>query len=261
MTSRLALRLSPSTRTIWASAQAQQEWSRKLKLAAKAWLRVEYESVAVGLRPCGQQWLSFPETLQFMAWASRHGVLVSIARFTGKFEGFTHAGYPDGQDQAVVVFGRDSEHLKNPTEHLGYPVCCQTAFSERFPVDPDPVPGWVAGGLTTVQQQTWAGVPRLEWSVSRSAVKRGLGMPLLRYAGVRCVPHIPCQVGCPATEAQANNFLALMTAEEQDATLSCMGLPITWDRYRGIAIITTPYFRIVSTSTEFAHREVIHVLP
>lgn len=252
----LDLKIAPLTRTVWASEKTKAEWGPRLAQAASAWSRIERDSVAEGLRPCAQQWVSVQEAVTLMDWARQKGLSSKIMRLTAQPSGgFVHTGYPAGSDMAVVAVGINPEVVENPIDNLGYPPCCIKAFSERFPADADPVLSWGTGGLVVRQQDTWAGVLRTTWNLKRI----GFGTPLLRYLGVRAVAHIPCQNGCLETERLAQGFLGLMRPEEREAMEACLSLPLVWDRYRGVVLVTTEHFLVVSNSQVFANKEVLNV--
>jgi len=227
------LTLVPETRTIWASAAARKEWEPKVQLAAEGYLCAERYTVATGARQAGQLWLSVADYLSFLPWAIEHGLMVRPVRWTGYHQGFIHTGYPAGADMIVVAFGRD---LSLPYEALfGYPDCCQEFFAREFPLDGDPIPAWAKGGI-----ERWP-----------------LCNPLLRYIGVRATAHIPCAPDCRATEKTGEGFLANMAPECAEAARAVLGLPVRWDRYRGVAIIDTPHFKVVTTSTSRPTREIV----
>jgi hypothetical protein len=231
------IKLASETRIVWASIAARKEWEPRIQLADEGYRCAERMTVACGARQAGQLWLSMPDYLTFLPWAMEHGLTVRFVRWTGMLSGFTHQGYPPGNDMAVVAFGRD---LSLPYESLfGYPVCCQEFFAREFPLDADPVPAWA--------KSEGPGSP--------------LCNPLLRYIGVRAVPHIPCGRACAATEKVGEEFLANMAPECAEATRAILGLPLTWDRYRGVAIVTARPFRVIATSTARLHHDTIVEAP
>jgi hypothetical protein len=233
------LTLEPETRIVWASAKARAEWEPKVALAAQGYLAAERSTVASGARQAGQLWLGVRDYMEFLPWAMEHGLTVRVVRWTGEVGGFTHSGYPEGDSMVVVAFGRD---LKQPYEALfGYPECCQEFFAREFPNDPDPIPAWGAENVG----------PNL----------RILTNPLLRYIGARAVPHIPCGGGCQETEQLGEVFLAHMPPECREPVRELLALAATWDRYRGVAIVTTPHFKVIATSTARPVHEIVSIGP
>jgi hypothetical protein len=248
--------LPPTTRTIWASAAAKAEWEPIIQRATSAWHRVERESVPAGIRRCAQQWISVPDYLAMIPWAINHGLAFRVMRFTGSAgNGFLHTSYPEGSDQVVVAFGRvRPAALETPEKHFGYPPCCVRSFERHFPLDADPAWPWAHRSLPQLIDGA---------QVRTLTPEHYTTSPLLRYLGVRAVPHIPCGDRCKPSAHQAKAYLDLManTGDRTgaDETRALLRLPTTWDRYRGVAIVTTPHFRIVATSAFFPHKEVIHV--
>ena len=247
--------LPPMTRTVWASAEARKEWEPRIWRASSAWNRVERLRVPHGLRIAAQQWISIHDYLEFIPWAINNQVTFKVRRWTGAAGAFQHTSYPEGKDQVVVAFGRcHHDLLDKPEELFGYPPCCVANFEKSFPADVDPVLGWAGGALPFLVDGAMrrSFTPKYPWT-----------SPLLRYLGVRSVPHIPCRHDCAASHKQAVQYLDLMdqttgegNAEDVQAILE---LPVTWDRYRGVVIITTPHFRVVATSSYFPHHEVLDV--
>ncbi len=235
----MTLTLPPTTRVIWASAAARREWEPKVELAAKAWHQVERDSVAHRLRQVGQEWIAVEDFADFQTWLQDHDLPYKIARFTGRHSGFLHGGYPPGTDMLVVIYGAPGESLTE--QNFGYPACCVRTFMVRMAEgDLDPMP-FVYSNYKN--------------HTPRPAPNRA--NPLLRYIGVRALPHIPCSFVCQRSLDQASLYLGLMPKDAMAATVELLGLPVTWDRYRGVAIVTTPHFRIVTTSTPKAVQEVI----
>jgi hypothetical protein len=167
-----------------------------------------------------------------------HGLTARVTRWTGSHQGFWHGGYPPGDDMAVVVFGQPGSLQEPYDQHFGYPACCREWFAEEFPYDVDPIPAWAREGAREI---------------------RRLANPLLRYIGVRATAHIPCSPTCEPTVALGWEFLGLMGPEAAQDTLTLLNLPARWDRYRGVAIIDTPHFKIVTTSTPKPIREIVEV--
>ena len=240
--------LEAFTRVIWPSAAAREAWAPRLELASHGYQVAERESVAVGVRAAGQVWIDRDSYLEFLPWAHSAGLHVRVVRWTGSGAGgFLHTSYPVGRDLLVVAFARTREQLDAPLAHLGYPSCCEAFFAGAFPADVDPVPAWAGGGPLA------GPLGGLLTDVAPHA------NPLLRYVGVRAVPHIPCSPTCPETVRFGRQMLGLMPVGAAGAALDLLSLPMTWDRYRGVVIVTTPHFRVIATSTARAHREVLHV--
>lgn len=229
--------LAPETRIVWASAAARAEWEPKIVLADIGYQTAERETVAQRMRQAGQVWLGIQDYLAFLPWVMERSLTARVVRWTGRHQrGFTHLGYPPGNDMVVVVFGQD---LREPYDELfGYPHCCRAFFAREFPGDADPIPAW--GGTVGFGVEPMAN-------------------PLLRYIGVRPVAHIPCGPRCMKTLDMAKRFLSTMPPEAADATEELLSLPMKWDRYRGVAIIDTPHFKVVATSTARPTREIVEV--
>ena len=228
-------------RLIWHSRQAREEWEPKINRLATVFAKAERESVG-SLREAGQVWVPVPEYLEMLGWAARRGLFLKIRRWTGEPpSGFAH-GYPEGQSHAVVLIATRPDILDDeyPERHFGYPSCCQEWFNGVFPRYIDPMWQWAGGD----------GYPERTIHVLANPVC----VPLLRYIGVRAVPWIPCSPSCSGTRDAGRYWLVLIESlgGRRDDLEALLSLPMTWDCYRGVALVITPHFRVVVGSVPTA---------
>lgn len=71
---------------------------------------------------------------------------------------------------------------------------------------------------------------------------------MLRWLGVRLVPHLPCSGDCEETVRQARAYYAAGVELEADveAIASLLKLPVTHDALNGAAIVETSHFRFAA---------------
>ena len=211
------------------------------------WLRVERQSVLEGIRDCVIQTFKPVEYLKIQAWAHRNGLFATILQTAKSFEGFA-SRYEPGEELLVTAVTRLAEMGDKPEEHLGYPKCCQEAFESRWPLVPDPI--W-----------QWAGGPENGKVVSGGHLVTTRMLPttnpLLRYLSVRFCPHIPCEALCQETVEFSTKLRSLMGKEFQDPAEELLSMPVSWDCYRGIAIVKIAPLRIVIGSTVTAVRYIV----
>ncbi|QWK20802.1 hypothetical protein [Thermus antranikianii] len=77
-------------------------------------------------------------------------------------------------------------------------------------------------------------------------------LPVLRYIGVRLVPHIPHSLRCEASRRMAQDWMALAReeglGEEVDWAYEMLGWAMEWSVLHGIAEVRTPYFKVATNS-------------
>jgi hypothetical protein len=133
---------------------------------------------------------------------------------------------------------------------LGYPPCCTAAF----------VDDWVVKGSV---DSTWSAACRSGGAPKDESVVEVDGPPeaniLLRWTGLRGVPHLPCSFQCEDTVMFARRLRQcsehLVFVEEMAWLYEALSWPVQWSALHGIAEIKMPLMRIVSradaTKTEY----------
>lgn len=137
---------------------------------------------------------------------------------------------------------------------LGYPACCQNFFNDV----------WVGGAWidTTWPMACNGGDARL---VDKDVLEvRGplFSNILLRWLGVRAVPHLPCSFSCEASAAWGGRWtdlgMELGFADEIGWLREMLEWPVEWSALHGIAEIKTPVVktsaRTTSTSSKLTVR-------
>lgn len=251
---RLDFLLPDFTRIAWASDRARQVWEPRITRINEAWLRLEWLSVASGLRSCGLT-VASPDT--YLVWAGEwierglSALPLEIQAIPG--------GNPESRAEKSFVFrfliatapnvarfrrALDTGDHPEIAKLLGCPPCCHAFFHEI----------WVDHGLTdTTWSAAWA-------TATPSAGTRSIeiaGSPqanvLWRWIGMRAVPHLPCRFDCEPTVALGKDFetLGRQTGYEQemDWLFEILSWPLEWSALHGIAEIRTPLLRI-STRTD-----------
>lgn len=228
------------SRLVWHSETLREKYGEIIGEFGNAWLEAEQMSVLEGVRDLCLQPVSQPEYLAFLPWAHDNGLHVRVKRFAGAFQGFANY-YTAGTDTLVVAISKNQEMTEDPQpeKFLGYPKCCQEFFGANFPKYVDPV---------------------LQWSGNRTHVDALFGcVPVLRSLGVRFVSHIPCSPWCTESQLIANRMMPLLPPDMQEVGKELLNMPMTWDCYRGIAIVKTPWFRTIYRSVPYAEKVVINV--
>jgi hypothetical protein len=127
---------------------------------------------------------------------------------------------------------------------LGYPACCSDFFEEF----------WVRRQFIDT---TW---PMAFGTVGEEGEEATLlevcGSPLtnilLRWLGVRAVPHLPCRFNCEPSRIFGEELLALANQHgygtEADDLLQMLEWPVEWSALHGIAEIKIPVLNIAAVT-------------
>ena len=144
----------------------------------------------------GLHWLPLAETRVFGGFAHRHGQPRSLAEL-GYFLAYAR------RREDLLAFAEAYARADHRTqgELLGYPDCCIQAFLSRLEE------GYIDPLLPYLAQaaQDWE---ETEDRLLLRVVDDARTTPLLRYAGHRAVPHLPCRPGCRPSLALAEAFAA-----------------------------------------------------
>lgn len=126
-------------------------------------------------------------------------------------------------------------------ELLGYPACCRKFF-QRY---------WV--------EDRWIDTTSCMIGVEDKI--EPVNNILLRWLGLRFVSHLPCSFTCEKTRqiGEANYKLACEAGHEREASQlkEILSWPIEWSSLHGIAIITTPYFKLAVRTDSLPVKKVI----
>ena len=217
--------------------------------------RAEVLTVVHGLRPVATVHLSSAGFDQELARYVELGLWVLPLRRFKPMSGMAHRFYdpePGGPFGVYTVVARDRELLyefrsaHEASDHerigelLGYPPCCRRFFREVWPTDVDPIlPMALASGARSeggelVVEDYYPEV-----------------LPVVRYFGLRVVPHLPCSFRCEESRKFAQLFLNFLPEE----VLELLAQPILFSSLNGVALVDTPLFLGVA-NTSYQPREV-----
>lgn len=259
--------MSPFCRTIWVSKKAKETWEKPFMELSQLIQELEIISVARDQRKC--TWQTIREdtlTVRSREWADM-GLITLPVRRVGNWRGFAHKHVevkPGETANICVILSKSMEDAKrHHTAHetgdnnvqgelLGFPPCCRDFFCDVWPKNYiDPI--WQA-------------------ALNSEIVKRGdrklrikahaYSIAILRYIGLRVSFHIPCSFNCQPTIEIAEQRMKL--AEEVrpgkvNILKSLLSMPMSWDCLKGIAMVRTPIFYIITSSAACIDRYVVEV--
>lgn len=228
--------MTPFSQMIWLSSEAKERWEKPIGACSQMVQELELLSVERGQRPCAWETMGRAQLPDFTKRCAERGLAVLPVRFVGSFDGFIHYT-PPGDSSIYCIVSRslhdalrfreafDRGDHASQGEMLGFPKCCREAFAEN----------WAAGYFDPI------------WQMGGRDDPHPLSNPVLRYVGLRVGFHIPCSFHCEETIRQARERLAI--APDQDMVkvlLSLLSMPMSWEAYKGQAIIKTPIFYFIN---------------
>jgi hypothetical protein len=261
---RLDFSMPEFTRLSWVSDRAREVWEPRLRRTTKAWLEIEWLSVAAELRPCGHT-LASPEgsLAEGGKWALRGLSALPVELLGTSDSSASRAGPPRppaGPLDCRLVIGtpRRVAEFKNAWDAsdqeaigklLGYPPCCHQFFRNV----------WVEQGLVDTTWPMALATANRPHESTRIEIK---GPPqtniLWRWMGIRAVPHLPCRPDCAPSTALGEKMIEVGReagyATEMDWLLEILSWPVEWSALHGIAEIKTPVLK-VTTCTDATARK------
>jgi len=260
--------LEPFTRIIWKSSLAKAHWSRIINDLSKLYRETEWQYFIRGHRTCYVAHI-YPESLDsFFETLNKLDLAFFPITKSKRYRGFSHKhlrvkpGDPyfyygvvvkrgaEKTAQSFIEASKISDH-KTIGKLLGYPDCCVKFFDN-----------------------TWAGRriidPLFEAALNTKGCRKEENTlelrvhpycnQFLRYFGLRITPHLPHSFDCKRTIRLGQKWFDIMKElnENRANTLKeILSMPLTWDCFRGVAIIDTKFFRGITNSNFIQQRKIV----
>ncbi len=207
----------------WLTGSSQVEWGPVLERARAAWSQIELGSISEGLRHSAVIHLS-PEEL---AIASRDVVRMGLG-LTILDSSITGVRVAIHRLELAAEWHRawDASEDARIGELLGFPPCCIAFFEEHWKGSGH---GDVVPAMRTVDGPWEANI-------------------LLRWLGVRLVPHLPCSSDCAVTVelARAYRDVGVAVKADVESIEQLLRLPVGHSSLNGVTIVETPHFRFMA---------------
>ncbi len=264
---RLPYRLPDFTRYSWASEEARSIWEPRIQQTLNCWTEIEWKSVAEDIRACTLSIFSPEEVLKQAPLMAKFGLTVLPLGMQGASTqpySNTETAYQSGAPFVYrVVIGTPVNAAKFHKAYqsanqdaigqlLGYPACCRNFF-QRVWVDEQHIDTTWSMAVNTEKAQRDDTVCQVAGD-SRANI-------LLRWLGIRAVPHLPCAFDCASTVEQAGRYLDLGRqlgfGTEMTWLEEMLSWPVEWSALHGIAEIKTPVARIASCTDATAKKYVV----
>lgn len=260
--------LGDFTRIAWTTAEAQSEWEPRIARVSAMLQEVERQSVAEGQRACALLSVDPAQLVEIGAWAAeRELCLLPLSRQAASPYSYSAVGRPAeagepftyravlGTPAAVKAMRRAWEASDNRAmgELLGYPACCRDFFEDVWVKA-----GWIDTTWPMACGSVADGAPD---GASIEVSGPAAANILLRWLGVRAVPHLPCSFGCAASAAMGEAWLGLGRAhghaEAAADLLEMLDWPMEWSALHGLAEIKTPVNKVSTRTVATPHKLVV----
>lgn len=251
--------LDDFTRVAWVSAEAQHVWEPRVEAITRAWDNIERLAVVDGLRVAALQSLTPQALVEVSGWAAEKGLSTVALGQQGRAEGYSASSAPFDPSKpwnyrVAIVEPDFSPHFleawrsgndENIGMLLGFPVCCRRFF-KRVWVDAKRVDTtwemaletWKSGIITEPLMGMLQGESISECNI------------LLRWLGVRMIPHLPCSFNCEATKGRGQQYAKLFIRygykKELHWIQEMLRWSVEWSALHGIAEIKTPVCKIAA---------------
>ncbi|MCP4299432.1 MAG: hypothetical protein GY783_02500 [Gammaproteobacteria bacterium] len=219
------------SRQQWVSAKARALWEPRIAGIGQHFFAAERASVgeirsAALQNICPEQ---FPEVAQR---AAKIGLIAIPLNIEGLADSYS-ASQVDrkGSDRweyrvALTTPGKAGQFIEAWQQEddetigslLGYPKCCRRFFAET----------WGSGSV----DPTWRMADHGDGPVEANI--------LLRWLGVRYIPHMPCGLHCEETIEFGRQFRRLIPEREREWMDILLSMPMLWSSLNGIAEVVTP---------------------
>jgi hypothetical protein len=231
---------------MWASESAKSVWEPRITQVTQYLSEMERVSVLRGR--VAIQSVTPSELPGLVQWANRHRLVVSCLTAQQKPSMYAagESEYRGGEwtmkvaisqplDAHGIVLRYRMAKDDELGEYLGYPKCCIKFFTRTW-------------GTGEIIDPTWHMLPD---GTERETEVFGPDACniLLRWAGIRAVPYMPCSFHCDDTVKFAEEFLLDRDKDPYKWLVEILSWPVEWSALHGIAEIKTPVFKI-STRTD-----------
>ena len=260
--------IPPITRRVWWNLKVKKTWEKRFPRMRKVYGDAELATVLVGMRRVYVYHINSNKFDESYAMLRENGLVFFPTNKGGIYSGFSHKHRPVEKGKPYQLYGAavkaddleagrlfvEYSKVANKTtelggELLGYPDCDTKFFETIWPDIQDPMfesalntPGKKKKGDTvTVSCHPYCN-------------------QLLRYFGFRITPHLSHSMQCEKTIAWGAEWIKIMSQIDADATewlVELLSMPLTWNFYKGVAVIDTPIFRGVTNSNVSVDRKII----
>lgn len=271
----LEINLPTQTSTQFANLECKNIWEQKIKNASNVYPSLEFNTVKHGVRPAMIAHGVDPRSIEhYSKNLAKDGLFIlplekepvsngnGFSHKSGTYSGgpFTYRAVISKtlEDARTFVDAHNARDDIKIGELLGFP----KASSEFFDT------AWKSGYFDPIWQQaentfnTEAVKNKKDFFDKDGNLEKKLirikeykdaykTLSVFRYIGVRVISHFPKSFADDESIIVANNWIQLakdLNTFGLDDALDILNLPFEWDCSKGIAIVNTPVFKIVTSS-------------
>lgn len=216
----------------WTSSSARSMWEPRIARIGTQFLAAERESVELGVRQAALQNIKPEDLPELSKRAGRRGLVVIPLSMQGRSSSYAASpveiaeggpwdyriAFTLPKDAAAFVEAWGAQDDNAIGELLGYPECCRRFFLNT----------WAAGSVDPTWHMCSHGKGPREANI------------LLRWLGVRYVPHMPCSFNCSESVALGQKLRELVAPRERSWADELLDAPMMWSSLNGIGEVVTP---------------------
>lgn len=238
-------------RVLWGSAEAKALWETRIQHISAAWTATEMASIG-GVRPCGRFIIPF-EAMPALQAKILHSNVQMVILGTTYFGGGYSARPANGVHNAYTVVvaqgigaartfkaAWDKSDDQAIGELLGYPPCCISFFKQMWNTEK-----WMDTTYPmAVQSQKLGG---LHDPHTLQVNCPSLNNIMLRWLGLRFVPHLPCSFNCKGTKVLGQAMRQTMEQgfkQEAQWLEELLSAPMEWSQKFGLGELKHPLFKL-----------------
>ena len=264
MVKRLGFAIPEFIRTIWVSEVAKDAWRSRISMVSNTYSELEIIATRAGLKPVTLQSVHPDRLCDLVVNARGYELDVIPLGQQASNQTYSNSASPydpllpweyrvaigrrdDVQEFAHCWLGKDDRGMG---ELLGFPTCCQQFFDHY----------WNAEGYRDLTYPMVIDPNNLDQTKFEVSCAPSNNI-LLRWLGIRRVSHLPCSFRCEATRTIGDEMQQMMAKSfpRESAWLDEMlKWPVQWSSLHGVAIITTPVVRVVTSTDAFGEQLVVN---
>lgn len=261
MKDKVALDIRPFTRIIWKNDDIKKEWKPKLNKAQHVHHESEWKTVAEGYRDVCTVHISNKNYKRMIDKLTEDGMFFKPLHKTARYSGFSHKHITPKGNENYNWYGvaskdnkickefakadRKNDH-KTIGKYLNFPQCCRDKFNKV----------WSKGIIDPIFEAVEClDESELVYKDNGKLLKIDEVYPeshmMLRYIGIRMTSHLPCSMKCEKTKEYSHFWKEVKKEIDKDGynyLMEILKMPLTWDAYRGIVEVTTPIFKVITTT-------------
>lgn len=250
---RLNFSLPEFTRISWASSRARDLWQPRIDAINNIWPKIERATVVSLTRSGTLQSIKPTQLMDIQEYCLTNDLGFVVLGQEASSDVYANASRPPQEGMPWVYRVYIGMHPRSFLELwkrgddqgvanlLGYPECCARFFTRYW------------------RDQSWRDLTYPMTLNGPSTGPAGCNI-LLRHIGVRPVFHLPCSFNCEETVRLANTILSYRSMgyeAEFDWLVEMLNWPMKWTSLHGVAILTTPVLKVVSSSDPLESQVVI----